>query len=790
MNFARKETQACKIATESAVLLKNDNRTLPLSKGSSVAMFGGCSYFCFKSGFGSGDVFVPTVQPYDYIKENSVFETDENIAEYYSRIIESKPDTFKYWNRKNGNFADIPPDIKPRIEEPEIPSSVIEKSAQKCSTAIITIGRNEGESMDLPDGILCLFPDEEAMIKTVTEQFEKTVLILNTPCPIDLDFLSKYRIDAIIYIGFPGETAGMAIAELLTGKVTPSGKLTDTWAPIDSYPTHYGFRNDCIPYNEGIFVGYRYFDTFNKPIYYPFGFGISYTDFNISVKSAELSENTVLLKVNVINTGDFSGKEVVEVYLSAPDGKLEKAYQSLATFKKTPLLAPSQEVTLSLDFNFSDFASYDEKTATYILEKGDYFVRVGNSSRNTKIALCINVDATVVTARLKNNCTPKEHVDLISKVGAVPYTYSGEADEKADAKRVKYDVSSISEFVPEYSAPLTGNPEKSDKKITLDDVRNGKYTLEEFVSTFTLEQLADIMNGITDTTLKSGGAIGGMSKKVKGAAGETWGSEELKIPVTINADGPQGIRISGHMNHEGVIGQPDYPLSLAMTCYPAACLAACSWDEEVGIMFGRSVADDMKYANIETWLAPGMNIHRNPYCGRNFEYFSEDPIISGKMAMAITCGVQTNPDGTPSHRAVTIKHFCSNNQEKYRITGDSQVSERALREIYLKGFEIAVKTSQPIFLMNSYNKLNGIFTAENFELNTSILRDEWGFEGAVMTDWVGDPDSKGIPLSGCDISMPGLRNKEYLEYLLDGTFPREMAEKRAVTILKAVLKLL
>ena len=515
---------------------------------------------------------------------------------------------------------------------------------------------------------------------------------------------------------------------------------------------------------------------------------MSYTDFDINVKGVSVEKTCVNIDVEVKNVGNFKGKEVVQVYLSEPEGKLPKAYQQLATFKKTRELGVGETEKLNLSFDISDFAGFDEETAQFILEKGNYYIRVGNSSRNTHIAAKITLESTVVTCKTVNRMKLQEELDLLSPQNAKPISYIGEEDEKENCISLSFNKD---DFVAGVSLPENRVPnelEKIDQNLhTIGEVADGKITMEQFVAQFSNSELADILNGVTGNTINVNMNVGTMARSIQGAAGEIWSSEKYGIKPCVNADGPTGIRLGGFIDKPGQI-PTDTEMSLKMTAFPIATCIASTWNPALAEDFGRAVADDMETVGLEGWLAPAMNIHRSPLCGRNFEYYSEDPLISGVFGGATVKGIQFAEDGTSACKYTTIKHFAANNAETQRFDSDSIVSERALREIYLKPFKIAIKIGNPIAVMNSYNKINGIYASDNFDLNTGILRREWGYDGCVMTDWGAKSSADLMPNAGCDLVMPGCKNKQYLEGLENGSIPRSVAQRCAVNIMNVVLK--
>ena len=772
------------IGAEGAVLLKNENHTLPLQKGSKVAAFGRTFYYCFKGGAGSGDILgVFPINPADALPQMGV-EIEEVSKKYYETYnAERYDDELKYWNRYNREWVNSLPEAPIDLE-------TVKKSAENTDTAIISLGRSSGEWFDISTvkGGYFLTDIEEELLKNVTSAFKKTILILNYSGVMDITFAEKYNIDAMVYTSMGGEETGNSVADILVGNVSPSGKLTDSWCKLDDYITNDNITELSIPYNEGIFVGYRYFDTFGIEPIYPFGFGLSYTDFDIKVKGVSVDKTKVNLDVEVKNMGNFTGKEVVQVYLSEPEVKLPKAYQQLVAFKKTKELGTGETENLNLSFDITDFAGFYEETAQFILEKGDYYIRVGNSSRNTHIVAKITLDDTVVTFKTVNRMKPQEEIELLSSKDANPISYIGEDAEKENCISISFDKNdfAVRESLPENRVPK--ELQRIDQNLhTIGEVADGKITMEQFVAQFSNSELADILNGVTGNTMNVNMNVGTMARSIKGAAGEIWSSEKYGIKPCVNADGPTGIRLGGFIDKPGQI-PTDTELSLKMTAFPIATCLASTWNPTLAEDFGRAVADDMETVGLEGWLAPAMNIHRSPLCGRNFEYYSEDPLISGVFGGATVKGIQLNEDGTSAFKYTTIKHFAANNAETQRFDSDSIVSERALREIYLKPFKIAIEIGKPIAVMNSYNKINGIYASDNFDLNTGILRREWGYDGCVMTDWGAKSSAVLMPNAGCDLVMPGCKNKQYLEGMESDTIPRSVAQRCAVNVMNVVLK--
>ena len=800
---AREEKNAelsMNLATQGMVLLENNNNVLPMASSGNVALFGGGAAKTVKGGTGSGDVNQRSVTTvWDGFKNAGYTITSESwlkeFSDYYDK--ETGGSSGGLWG-------------SPKVEDTLISDAQIEEAKQDgTTTAVYVIARNSGEFADRLDaeGDYQLWGNEEENLKKVAANFDNVIVVLNVGGIIDTKFFHEIEgLDSLLLMSQAGMRGGDAVVKVLNGEVTPSGKLTDTWAVnYEDYSSSEGFgANDenvtQEEYTDDIYVGYRYFDTFNVTPAYEFGYGLSYTDFNIDVKDVTVDEENVTVDVRVTNVGEkYAGKEVVEVYFSAPDGALEKPYQELATYGKTDTLAPGESQELTLSYATTEMSSYSEDLAAYVMENGDYVVRVGNSSRNTSVEAVINLDSNKVTEQLSNQMVQDEEIDTLSNEGATPYTYEGEAEEIAKAERFEldanaietvnnaseYDDESVISYVyegsdytvvdqeanPRYTKAPSGNNttpsqliepyeetiqyvEKTKENPTLLDVYQGTVTMEELLASLSVEEMSYIVEGLG----WGGGSepiIGAQANSVKGAAGETTSRyyETRAIPNTVLADGPAGIRITQSYTENGTTYYQ------YCTAFPIGTLIAQSWDKDVAKQFGEAIGEEMLEMGVTMWLAPGMNIHRNPLCGRNFEYYSEDPLVAGVTAASTTLGVQSN-EGI----GVTIKHYAGNNQENNRNAVNNTITERALREIYLKGFEIAVKTANPMAIMTSYNLNNSMPAADDYDLCTDIPRGEWGFNGLIMTDWGG---GQSIPVNsmhaGNDLIMPGGSSKSIAE---------------------------
>ena len=772
-------------AEEGMVLLENENQALPLSQGSKAALFGTGSYGTIKGGTGSGDVYNRyTISVYDALTSTYNISNMAWWGEYLKTFEEKKAQAAEekkdndYVKYTQGRFGGA--DSFLAIDQALTQSDMDKAKAGGVTTAFYTVSRVSGEGADrtIGKGDYELSEVEYNNIKLIAKNFDKCVVLLNVGGVVDTKFFSEIEgVDGLVLMSQAGMEGGNALADILTGKTTPSGKLTDTWAKnYSDYPaaTTIGDNdgdNKQEDYKEGIYVGYRYFDTFNITPAYEFGYGKSYTSFDVEPLTVAADENNVSVTVNVTNTGDtYSGKEVVEVYFSAPDGSIEKPYQELAGFAKTDNLAPGESQKLTVTYKTTEMSSYDEAKAAYVMEDGDYIVRVGDSSRNTKVAGVLTLDKDVVTEQLSNQLTLDKNWKDLSKTGQTPYSYKDEAAQIKAAARIalpsakiktennasKIDEKKVTTYLTadaakDYKAAENEVVETVDAvpaNTKLIDVYDGKVSMESFVASLDDTQLANLANGISGAST-SGDTWGADANSVTGAAGETSQLyfNSLGIPNTVEADGPAGIRVTAETTDKDGNAVYNY-----CTAFPIGTLLAQTWNTDLVNRVGKAIGEEMVEIGVTLWLAPGMNIHRDPLCGRNFEYYSEDPALTGYVGSAITAGVQSNKGV-----GVTIKHYITNNQETNRSAVNTSVSERTLREIYLKGFEMVVKSAQPMAIMSSYNKVNGTYACENFDLLTSVPRGEWGFDGMVMTDW-GAGNRAGVDTmmhAGNDLVMPG-----------------------------------
>lgn len=720
---------AAKMVSEGIVMLKNENNALPLDTDKEVAVFGRIQFHYYKSGTGSGGMVNVTkvVNILDGLIDNGV-KVNEKLLDTYRKWDKDNPfDLGEGWGGEPWSQKEMPLD-----------EGLVKETAKSCETAIVIIGRTAGEEQDnrLEAGSYLLSDDEIEMLTVVRKHFKKVVLLLNVGNIIDMTDINRIAPDSVLYVWQGGMTGGKGTADVLTGKVSPSGKLPDTIASKASdYPSdaNFGREKNRNIYAEDIYVGYRYFETFAKEkVLYPFGFGLSYTAFEIKTEKAEITEGAVKLSVSVKNIGSYKGKEVIEVYCEAPQGRLGKAARVLCGFEKTRELVPQEEQAVEIAVDIAKLASYDDSGVTgnkscYVLEAGEYKFYVGSDVRSAEYACSFEQGEDLVTERLTQALAPVESFERIKPVceggafsigrEAVPVS---EVDESA--RRL--------EKLPKEIA-YTG-----DKGIKLWDVKNGKNTMDEFIAQLSDYDLSCIIRGegmgSPRVTAGTASAFGGVSENLNG----------FGIPAGCCSDGPSGMRLD--------CGTKAFSL-------PNGTLIASSFNKELTSELFTFMGLEMAANKVDCLLGPGMNIHRHPLNGRNFEYFSEDPFLTGKMAAAELKGM------AGAGVTGTIKHFCANNRETSRHFIDSVVSERALREIYLKGFEIAVKEGGASSVMTTYGRVNGLWTAGNFDLNTVILREEWGFKGFTMTDWWANINVRGKEPDKTDLAaMARAQNDVYM----------------------------
>lgn len=757
---------ARKAVAEGVVLLEN-NGALPLNKDEELAVFGRVQEHYYKSGTGSGGM----------VNVDKVWNITEGLTECGVSLNEELRRVYAEWERSHPFDKGVGWGGEPWSQkEMPLDDAVCEKAAESSSAALCIIGRTAGEEQDATDteGSFRLTAAELDMLKTVRRHFKKMTVLLNVGNVIDMSFVKEVKPDAVAYVWQGGMTGGLGTADVLVGNVAPCGKLTDTIAgKVSDYPSAEHFGNtEREFYCEDVYVGYRYFETFApENVLYPFGYGLSYTKFELSAKGGN-ANGVSALDVTVKNVGGCAGKEVVQVYFQAPQGVLGKPLRQLCAYKKTNLLAPNEEQTIHFEIPNAELASYDDGGATgnkscWVLEAGKYTLYVGTDVRSAREVMSFTLGETVVTERLSEACAPVLPFERIKPV-------IGENGVKIAKENVPISTVDMSEH---RAANLPREiPQTGDKGIKLADVADGKRTMDEFIAQFSDEDLSCVIRGegmgSPKVTPGTAAAFGGVTERLKG----------FGIPAGCCDDGPSGMRLD--------CGTKAFSL-------PNGTMLACTFEpklvEELYGITGVEIAAN----NIECLLGPGMNIHRHPLNGRNFEYFSEDPYVTGTIASAILRGLhRTGVTGT-------IKHFAGNNQETGRHSIDSVISERALREVYLKGFQKAVKEGGAVTVMTTYGSLNGLWTAGSYDLCTTILRGEWGFNGFVMTDWWasinergGAPDKTNFAAMAraqndvymvCSDSSRNLVGDNTLSSLEAGTLTRGELQRNAANICRMLM---
>lgn len=763
---------ALKAAEESIVLLKNINNTLPVKDDEVISVFGRCQFDYFYVGYGSGgDVNAP-------YQVNLIKGLKESNANIYSPVL----NLYEDWCEKNPVSHGFWGHWPMCFPEMELEERIVKSAANNSHSAIVVIGRAAGEDREnKPEqGSYYLTDTEKKMLDLVTAHFNKVTVIMNCGNIVDMAWTEKYgdKITALVYAWQCGMESGNALANVLMGKTTPSGKLPCTIARnYEDYSSSANFGGkDYNNYEEDIFVGYRYFETFCRDkVLYPFGFGLSYTDFEIKPVSFERKDDKFYITADVKNVGNVSGKEIVQFYVKAPQGKLSKAERSLVAFGKTNELAPDESESIHFEFSLYDISSFDDCSKSshkyaYVIESGEYTFYIGNSVRTDMKAGSVQLE-DVVVEQLDEVCGIKDSFERMV------------AKEKDG--RLIIGKEQLAPSKPYLKDRITNNLPveigfKGDRGYKLADVKDGKITLDDFISQLNNDELEALTRGqgMMNSNLGvvgNAGAFGGIIPSLR----------EKGVAPIITTDGPAGIRIKKYTS-----------------LIPCGTALASTWNCSLIELLTTVMGAEMLEHGSDVLLAPGMNIQRNVLCGRNFEYFSEDPVLSGKMGAAYVNGIQTN--GV----SACPKHFACNNQEVRRTKNDSRVSQRALREIYLKGFEICVKESKPLNIMTSYNKINGVWSHYNYDLVTTVLRKEWGYEGNVMTDWwmqkSASPEFPSVKDNAyrvraqVDVLMPGGKHNAK-KYKSDGTLlatigktdgiTRAELERTARNVLNLILKI-
>ena len=700
LDLERYAVLARQATAEGCVLLENEGQALPLRGGERVAVFGRMAFHYYKSGLGSGGLVNTryVVGILDALKDCKEIRLDEKLMGIYEDWIRETPfDEGQGWGR-----------VPWCQKEMEVTDEML-GCARDNDVSLVIIGRTAGEDQDnnAGPGSYCLTETEEDMIRRVCQVSKRTVVVLNVGNIIDMSWVEKYHPQAVLYAWQGGQEGGNGVADVLTGKVCACGKLTDTIAQsIEDYPSTENFGDPFKNYyKEDIYVGYRYFETFAKDkVLYPFGYGLSYTSFGIKAEILKNSEEELTVAAEVVNTGAVKGKEVVQVYAKVPQGKLGNPARRLIGFAKTGELKPGEKEEVVIVIPKYDLTSYDDSGVTghkscYVLEEGTYEIFVGSDVRSAESAGCYEEKFRVVE-KLQEACAPVEKFSRMKAVLMPDGSYQV-VTEKVPVRTVDPQ-ERRKQNLPETLA-YTG-----DKGYKLVDVLDGKVSMENFVAQISEEDLIAMFRGegmcSPKVTPGTAAAFGGVTESMKA----------LGIPVGCCADGPSGIRMD--------CGTKAFSL-------PNGTALGCTFNTELVSDLYEMTGKELRLNKIDSLLGPGMNIHRNPLNGRNFEYISEDPLLTGRICAAQVKAMAKSGIGS------TIKHFCGNNQEVGRSTSDSVMSERCLREIYLKGFEMAVREGGARSVMTTYGSVNGLWTAGSYDLCTTILRKEWGFEGIVMTDW-------------------------------------------------------
>ena len=792
----RHRALAGKAAAEGIVLLKNDG-VLPLKLSDPIALFGSGADKTVKGGIGSGDVNNrENISIFRGVREAGAAVTSLEWLKDYDRRYDDAREKWKEKILEDAHHVDNPFDAyaaNPFV----LPEgrSITEKDLKGACAALYVISRISGEGKDrrLAEGDYYLSRREWEDIRYLDQYGIPLILILNAGGPVELtDILREAdNIRAVLNISQPGQEGGTAVADILFGKAVPEGKLTATWAErYEDYPCadSFSYLNGNLEkeeYREGIYVGYRYFDSFGVKPLFPFGHGLSYTSFEMKFHEIKAKENALGAEVTVTNTGkSYAGREVIQVYVSLPQMGTEKEYRRLAGFRKTDRLKPGESQNVVVEIRQKQLAVFSEERQAWIVEKGMYGIWIGGSSAEAGLCAFVKVPEEVILEETHRICPRKEMFAELCIDGS-------EKDIRRPPAE-KEEQLSVYEFIPR---------REEQKKYEAPAER--RYPVEALIPLL----YGNITSGAS--TLGSAGI------RVPGSAGESTEALEEKYGIRslIMADGPAGIRLrqsyqvdraSDTVYGTGVLGSLENgflePMELHenadtyfqyCTAFPVGTALAQTWDAELLREFGCAVAEEMEEYHVDLWLAPGMNIQRNPLCGRNFEYFSEDPLLTGVLAAAVTQGVQSRPGC-----GVTIKHFACNNQEDNRMGVDACISERALREIYLRGFEIAVKESAPAAVMSSYNLLNGVHAANSRDLCTVLAREEWGFQGVIMSDWnTTVPADGSIPwkcaAAGNDIIMPGnIRDDENIrQAYMRGELTEETIRECAGRIIALVDKI-
>lgn len=797
---------AYEASVEGSVLLEN-NGVLPIEP-CKIALYGLGARNTMIRGIGSGDITYRYVVNIEQGLENSEFiitskcwldRFDKKYTSYRKELFDDIRKETEETGIDNLHVFYNRPHILPVHEE--IREQDIE--ADEADTAIYVLSRKEGEGCDKRyiEGEYLLDRTEKKQLRQLRENYGKFILLLNIGSPIDMNEILEIGPDAILLIYQGGAEIGNAVAAILTGAENPSGKLTSTWAlNYWDYPNsaEFGINDNDVSrelYREGIYIGYRYFDSFNIRALYPFGYGKSYTQFSVEYLSTVCRKNQIRVRAGVKNTGFCPGKEVIQLYVSLPGIRIDQPVKQICAFTKTRMLAPGEYEQVELEFCMEDMASFDEKESAYVLEEGDYILQIGNSSVTASTCSIVRLSHTAVIRRVKHLFKREEEFDVLTshRIRNENITENRNfdiCDIEATAipvtEEINYSDNRANYFSGQIDSSKVNHGKGKDiylqipEKISLPMVKEGKYSVEQIVASMDEDELAHLVTGQEFVDPRY--LIHSVSTHVPGAAGETTNYfEEVhpwrKIPYTVLSDGPAGLRLIPHIqaDKDGTFIFLDPLLAYEdgefvedkgysseyedyyqyTTGLPNATQLACTWNKELLYKIGALIGREMEKYNIDLWLAPGMNLHRNPLCGRCFEYFSEDPYVSAAVAIALVNGLQSNPG-----KGATIKHMAACNQEAARTSHNSIVDERTMRDLYLKGFELVVKYADPFAVMTALNCINGCHGTNSRDIATYVLRDEWKFNGLIMTDWNTTTPERGANTAECinsgnDLIMPG-----------------------------------
>lgn len=768
-------------AQEGAVLLKNNGNLLPLAPDARVALFGKGSFDYVKGGGGSGDVTVAYVKNlYDGLKEEGI-SLYEPLSDFYRDYVERRYEA-----------GDVPG----LMAEPALPQSLVDSARGNADVAVIVLSRFSGEGWDrepvfyqepdypwpdelnmprkakdiFPKGDYYLTGEEQRMVNQVCAAFDKVAVVLNAGGVVDVSwFCEDDRISSALLAWQGGMEGGRAIAALLAGKANPCGKLPDTFArDLSDYPSTARFHDSphYVEYTEDIYVGYRYFETLPgaaERVCYPFGYGLSYTSFALETAGTGAENGRIRVDVRVTNTGNCPGKEVVQLYYSAPWGLLQKPRRCLAAFQKTALLEPGESETVKLSFAIADMASFDDlgkiAPSAWVLEKGRYALYMGTSVRDAgELDWAWEQKETETVRQCGDVLAPSHLAERLLADGSyekLPAAPAVDTNANLFQPLTAAQSEAVAPAAPGRGRWMLTQP-FAEGVQPLSAVAEGKLTLEEFMAQLSDDDLIHLLGGQPNVGVSNTFGLGNLP--------------EYGVPNLTTADGPAGLRV-----------QPE--VGICTTAWPCATLLAATWDGELTARVGAAAAAEVKENNISVWLAPAVNIHRSPLCGRNFEYYSEDPLLTGRLAGAMVRGIQSQ------HIAATVKHFACNNKETNRKYSDSRLSQRALREIYLRAFEIIVREEQPWAIMSSYNVVNGRRASESRELLTSILREEWGYTGLVMSDWWTRGEHYKELLAGNDLKMANGYPERVEEAMKLGAVSRSDLETCARRVLELILEI-